>query len=354
MLLFFPLAYILKSISYSNPNFSEWYSTKIYPLISIPINYVTSIFSFSLAEVLIILVILTVIIYIILYIIKFIKYKNQRKSNTLKLILNFLCACSTIYFIFIIFTGINYNRLTFADKSGLTIKPSSKSELIILCNELIKQANTLRTQVEVDDNSIMKLNSNYNTAIEASIAYAKMSDEFETLLPNYGKPKPVFFSKLMSYANITGVFFPYTFEANVNTNIPNYSIPSTMCHELTHQRGYMREDEANFLAYLACLKSDKVEFKYSGVMLAYIHASNALYDIDKEAYIDLYSKLSEGVKIDLNYNNKYWDKFETKIAKISNEVNNVYLKINSQEDGVESYGRMVDLLLANYRKNNDI
>lgn len=347
ILLLLPIAYSLNFIAYKSINFSEWYAVKIYPFISLTINHITSLFSFSIAEFLVIFTFIAVITYIVLYIVKFIKYKFDRKINTIKFVLNPICIVSVIYFIFIIFCGTNYHRMTFAEKNGLKIIASPKNELIDLCTELAEQANVLRGQVEVDSNYIMKLGE-YDVSNEARITYAKMSDNFG-LIANYGSPKSVFFSKFMSYSNITGVFFPFTFEANVNVDIPPYSIPSTMCHELTHLRGYMREDEANFISYIACIQSDNIDFQYSGTMLAYIYASNALYKTDKDAYLEIKDKLNKDVKKDLTYNNVYWQQFDGGIANISNKVNDTYLKVNSQEDGVKSYGRIVDLLLANRR-----
>lgn len=69
----------------------------------------------------------------------------------------------------------------------------------------------------------------------------------------------------MSYLDISGIYCPFTFEANVNVHMNDVLIPVTMCHELSHLSGYMREDEANFIAFLACLQSDDPEFRYSGV-----------------------------------------------------------------------------------------
>ena len=151
----------------------------------------------------------------------------------------------------------------------------------------------------------------------------------------------------MSYTEITGIFFPFTLEANVNTSIPDFAIPYTMCHELTHLRGFMREDEANFIAYLACVEYDDIEFQYCGTMLALIHASNALYEQDRILYDEVRTTYGEGVLQDFKANNTYWSKYEdTVISTVSNQMNDSYLKANNQKDGVQSYGRMVDLLLA--------
>ena len=119
-----------------------------------------------------------------------------------------------------------------------------------------------------------------------------------------------------------------------------------MCHELTHLRGYMQEEEANFIAYLACRDSDDPEFQYSGTLLALICARNALYSADPEAYKAVHSLLDDGVRRDLQDRSAFWKQYDTPAADVAQNVNDGYLKLNQQPDGVKSYGRMVDLLLS--------
>ena len=130
----------------------------------------------------------------------------------------------------------------------------------------------------------------------------------------------------------------------------DYNIPATACHELSHLKGFAREDEANFIAYLACTASDNPEFNYSGAMLAYIHANNALYGAGEvELYREIRDSLCDTAKRDLIANSAFWDQYEGKVAEVSTQVNNSYLQLNNQSDGVKSYGRVVDLLLAMMR-----
>jgi hypothetical protein len=157
----------------------------------------------------------------------------------------------------------------------------------------------------------------------------------------------------MSTTEITGVFFPFTMEANVNVDIPDYTIAATMMHELAHLRGFMREDEANYLSYLAGMKSDNIELQYSSTMLALVYAGNALYSQNPDLYFIIRDQYSEGVLKDIRANSEYWTQYEdTVVSTISNKVNDTYLKANNQEDGVKSYGRMLDLLLAKYREEH--
>jgi hypothetical protein len=187
----------------------------------------------------------------------------------------------------------------------------------------------------------------------AQSSYQPLAATYPSLGGYTARPKPVRLSRGMSYLDITGVYTFYTTEANVNVDVPAYSIPVTMLHELAHFKGYMREEEANFLAYLACTQSDNEDFAYSGTMLAMIHSTNALYSADRQRYDAVMSQLSDGVWRDLAANSAYWKQFEGPVAEVSSKVNDVYLRSNKQEAGVKSYGQMVDLLLANSRKQND-
>jgi hypothetical protein len=110
----------------------------------------------------------------------------------------------------------------------------------------------------------------------------------------------------------------------------------------------MREDEANFIGYLACVGSDNQAFRYSGYLTGWVYAGNALARVDMDAYVELSDRLSLQAKIDLQQNNEFWDRYEGKVAEASTKMNDTYLKANSQTDGVKSYGRMVDLMLAYY------
>ncbi len=351
LLLFAPAALALSVISTYFPAFSEWYANHIYPVLSLSVNFVTSLVPFSIAEFIVYTLPLLALFFLIRFVIRLIRRRPNRGAAAVKGFINLICAAGVVYFLFVISCGINYNRYTFAQTSGLQIQPSSKAELTALCNSLADEVNAFRTKVKIDQNGVMKLsNPNFTqTAKEAEAAYDKIHIQYPLLRAGYGAPKPVLASRLMSHANITGIFFPFTFEANVNDNIPEYSIPVTMGHELSHLRGYMREDEANFIGYLICENSGNPDFEYSGKMLAFIYASNALYDTDRDAAGQVYARLSEGVQRDLNANSAYWKQFEGPVAQVSSAVNDSYLKANRQEDGVKSYGRMVDLLLAEYR-----
>ena len=154
----------------------------------------------------------------------------------------------------------------------------------------------------------------------------------------------------MSYADIAGMYFPFTVESNINVDGPFFTIPATMGHEMAHQCGFMREDEANFIGYLACKDASDPLTRYSGYSLAYDYALSALVKADRDTAVAVNDGLSEEVKADRRARAEYLKHFEGPVAEASNAANNAYLKANQQQDGTRSYGRMVDLLLAEARQ----
>ena len=180
-----------------------------------------------------------------------------------------------------------------------------------------------------------------------------LGTEYPQLSGYYPQPKPVLVSWILAVQQLCGIYSPFTVEANYNWQMTGYNIPHTLCHELSHLRGFMREDEANFIGYLACIRSQETFFQYSGYLMGWVHAGNALAAQDWDSYMELHSKLSPQAVEDLQANNRYWDRYDSKVAEVANQINDTYLKLNDQEDGVKSYGRVVDLMLAYYRTQGE-
>jgi len=350
-----PISLLLTLLAKESSYFAEQiYAKHVYKWISQIISSITGILPFSLAELLIILLPVAFSVIIMRFILRILMEKDKRGEMLFKGFLNILCVGSVVLFLFTTLAGINYYRASFGIYSNLEIRDSSVDELYSLTEILTLEANQLRVQTtQTDENGVFKLSMvNIELAKLADHAYELLAEDYPILGGYYGAPKPILLSKAMSQTEITGVFIPFTMEANVNVDVPDYSIPATMLHELAHLRGFMREDEANFLSYLAGMKSDNVEIRYSSTMLALIISGNALYNQDTDLYFQIRELYSEDVLIDIRANSDYWQQYEdTVISTISNKINDTYLKANAQTDGVKSYGRMLDLLLAKYRQD---
>lgn len=349
-----PIGIILFLLAAYQKNFIEsYYSNSVYKILGQIISNITGVFPFSLGE-LTIVALAIFLLYKISRIVMLLLVSNKKKSVIYNALLNMFKYITITYIIFIFIWGFNYHRLPFADIAGLEIKPASIEDLKQLCEILVNQANNLK-----DTSFPEKVNSNAKNYVypdvfkRAPLGYIEASKKYPQLSGKYGSPKSVLMSEFLSYAGIAGIYFPFTGEANVNTKIPYFMLPNTTCHEMAHQRGFAREDEANYIAYLTCMANPNSDFKYSGTMLALIYSMNALQKYDMNSFNELTSKYSDDVKQDLLNLNLFWAKYDGPIERTSDKINNAYLKANLQKDGIHSYGRMVDLLIAGQKKDSN-
>lgn len=349
LLLLLPAAFFLDLAAKSSPHFAEWYAVTIYPVYARFFSAITGWIPFSVGELCLVLLILFLLVYLTRNIYRLIRYNENRFERAVRFISVPLLIAVSISFLCVTNYGTNHRRYSFAAVSGLEVRPSSVEELYELCVQLTLLTSAMREQVHEDENGVFTLEEDvWATADRAKEHFNGLHDYFPTLYTT-GTPKPVFASEVMSYLDISGIYCPFTFEANVNVHMDDSAVPFTMCHELSHLSGYMREDEANFIAFLACMRHEDPEFNYSGAFLAMIHTSNALFAADLDLWRQADALKSDAVRRDVASNNAYWQQYDTPVAEVSNKVNDTYLKANGQEQGVKSYGRMVDLLLAYYR-----
>lgn len=185
-------------------------------------------------------------------------------------------------------------------------------------------------------------------------AMEKLGQRYHRLSGHYPFPKPILNTWLLSVQQTTGVYSPFTVEANYNRDIAYYDIPFTICHELSHLRGYMQEEEANFIGVLATIGADDLYFNYSGYVSAWVYAGNALARIDSTAFATLYARINTRTRQDMLYNNAYWKQFEGKPAEAHEQLNDAYLKMQGQATGVRSYGHVTDLMLEYFAKNGTL
>jgi hypothetical protein len=177
-------------------------------------------------------------------------------------------------------------------------------------------------------------------------AYDKFADEYGVVNNFKSRLKPVMLSKAMSYTHITGVYSFFTGEANINVDFPDYTIPFTAAHELAHQRGIARENEANMVAFLVCINSDDAYIRYSAYVNMYEYVTNALYSADNSLYVKAVGILDYRIRAEQVAYNQFFKQYAYSVSsKVSGAVNDTYLKSQGTEGRV-SYGMVVDLTVA--------
>ncbi|MDX1388567.1 MAG: DUF3810 domain-containing protein, partial [Acidobacteriota bacterium] len=348
-----PVGVLLQLAAWSMPGAVERvYSTTLYPVIALSLTLFTGWFAFSLAEMALIAILIWGTIEIARRAFWLVTRRRSVRNLLLHAVLTSAAVAGFVYVGLLAVWGLNNHRITFADSSSLDSSPASIDELRTVCVALIDRANALREQVGEDDRGVMVLHGGRSKTLErAALGFRGLGRVYPVLDERLGgRPKEVRVSAVMSYLGVSGIHAPFTAEPNVNMDIPDSELPLTASHEMAHHMGFAREDEANFIGYLACRNHPDVDFRYSGVLGATQYCLAAVSRADREAVDDLYETLADGVKRDWKSESDFWSRYETPVREVSSRVNDAYLKSQGQTAGVQSYGRMVDLLIAEHRR----
>jgi hypothetical protein len=330
-----------------SPEFSDFFNKNVSPFIRVPLAMLTGWIPFSLAELLLLFSPFAVIALVTLGIKKY-------SSSWRHIAVYCLTIVSLAAYVFSTFTlGFvpAYRGSTLDQKMGLDKQPVSADELYDTAAIVVEELNKLQSKISYSESSDFSVMPYGYDELNRKLldAYEKASEEYDFIKTFDSRVKRVMLSEPMTYTHISGVYTFFTGEANLNTNFPDYTLPFTAAHELAHQRGFAREDEANFIAFLVCISSDDDYIRYSGYLNLYEYLAGPLSRANKDYYSTIYYYVPENTILEMRAYSKFFDKYRENIAeKVSESVNNSFLTINGTE-GTKSYGMVVDLAVAFYK-----
>jgi hypothetical protein len=276
--------------------------------------------------------------------------RGRRRAVLVSTLADAWAAAGALYLAFVVLWGLNYRRPPYAALAGLDARPATVGELVAVCERLISETNHARAGLPEDAAGVVRLADGRPGALRRAPTGYGEAARIEPVLAGASAPaKPVIISTVLSYLGISGIFSPFTGEANVNMTLPDPDVPFAACHELAHARGFAREDEANYVGYLACTRHPDGDFRYSGLLAASVYAMNELARVDRQGHMRLDARRAPGVRRDLAALVAWAERYRGPAERVSQAVNNAYLKTQGQKEGVRSYGRMVDLLIAEER-----
>lgn len=344
------LCFVLHMVCCLSASFADFFSDTVCALFRFLMAKATGWIPFSLGELIVIMLPIVLIVMVGFSIWMTKHYSAKLYCRTLAGMLSVLFS---LYSLFVLTLAPGYQSSTLDQKMHLDRQAVTADELLETAAILRDKANAELEAVlfrhgtfSVMPYSLDEMNEKLNDAYEKT---AKKYDFLQNFRSNI---KFVMLSEPMSYTHITGVYSFYTGEANLNINFPDYSLPYTAAHELAHQRGIAREDEANFVAFLACKESDDPYIRYSGYVNLLEYVMNALYRADAGKHSALYHSLDYRVKYEFAAQSNFFEQYRDSVAAdISSSVNNAYLQSQGQTAGTGSYGLVVDLAVAYYKAN---
>ncbi len=331
-----------------SPAFADWFNRTVSPVFRFLLAKLTGWLPFSVAELCILLIPLAAAVLIV------IAYRHYCNSwrNTLVYIGIILSLVCIVLNLFVWTFAAGYHGYTLDHKLGLERRPVSAEELYDTAEILAAELSCLADEITYQPNGASVMPYSVSEMNDKLIdAYDRVCEQYDFLDHFSSRLKPVMLSDPMSYTHITGVYTFFTGEANINVNFPDYTIPHTAAHELAHQRGVAREDEANFVAFLVCMASDDPYIRYSGVLNTYEFVMSALYAADYEGYAEIRQSVPEEIHGEQAAYSAFFDKYRDNLAaSVTGATNDAYLKGQGSSAGTRSYSMVVDLAVAYYRK----
>ncbi len=257
--------------------------------------------------------------------------------------------------------ALNHYAPPLSDELGLKTHESSAEQLAEATWYYLGQAAQLAPQVPRTGEGHLADQDFYELGAIAGAAYGPLEGRYDVF--SDGSHAPVkallLWGEPHLYLGYVGIFMPVTGESSVAYNCANADRPFTMCHEAAHRLGIASEEEANFAAFLACDASDDVRFRYSGYYNAFSYCYSALYRADPELAGQLLEDAMDGdnvlgvalVLTDSSDTRAHYDAYEGSLEDVGDAVNNTYLRGFGEEAGVQSYGIVVDYLIAWYEQD---
>lgn len=327
-----------------SPPLSDFFSENISPAIRGVMTFLSGAFPFSLYEALLLSVPILIFLFIWLFL------GGKRSFGR---IVSFLLSCFIIgTSLFVFSTAPGYFGTSVADRLSLdgdcVTSEDMADALEYLVGEIGKILETESFATLESGETLMEGNI-FDVSRKVVAAYGEMPSEFSFIKNVRSAAKPAVTGEVMTYLHLAGIYTAFTGEITVNTEYPDFIVVSTVAHEMAHQRGIAKEDEANFIAFAVLDSSTDPYLRYSGLLDAYSAVAGDLAASDYESYREIASRLPRRAKRELAAYGDFFDKYRDSTAsKVSNAANDAFLKSQGTE-GTVAYS-LSSRLIAAYLK----
>lgn len=325
--------------------FSDFFNRYISGAFRFALAKLTGWFPFSLAETLIFLS-PVLVIFLSVWLIRL---SGKGRRETWRCVTGLISALCLVFCMFTLNFAPGYRGSSLGEKLNLSDRAVTADELYDTISIVIDNVNSEAENVKYTFSGASVIPFDYfRLSDELNSAYRAFHEKYDIMNTFDSRVKPLVISPLMTYTHISGIYTYFTGEANLNTNYPDYVNVYTAAHEMAHQRGAARENEANFAAFLVCIGSDNEYVRYSGYLSMYSYLASALYSASPELYSKAYEQLCREARYELRAYSSFFDKYRDSTAsQVSDAFNDAYLQSQGTQGSV-SYGLVVDLAVSYY------
>jgi hypothetical protein len=323
------------------------YSTGLYPVIARLQRLLFGWIPFSIGD-LFYAVTAVWLLYSLFFLIRNLALRQAGKEYLLSVGRRIVFYLLLLYVVFNISWGLNYDRKGIADQLQLQVQPYSTAELSDMVKLMVIRLNDLDSLAHADRAALASHRHLFEGAIASYKDLSARDPRFAYPLPSV---KSSIFSIIGSYLGFSGYYNPFSGEAQLNITVPLFSQPYTTCHEIGHQLGYAKENEANFAGFLSARSSADPSFRYSVYFELYLYAARELYERDSSQLKPLKEQLHPSIRKDFRELQAFMIKYRNPLEPVIGRLYGRYLKANRQPQGMHTYNEVVAWLIAYYKKN---
>ncbi|RKM58880.1 DUF3810 domain-containing protein [Butyrivibrio sp. CB08] len=351
----------LNVAAWISTGFSDLYTKKIFMVIMEKYGRLTSRAPFSVGEIMLIvcfLLVLALLAYLVLWLISGIRSAFGKRDSSFSKVFGKIMAVFLSFVVLLMtlncFILYHCSQVAVAEnhRDDYTVE-----ELAALRDFLVTKCNKMAEEMPRDKKGNVVYEGDMKEMAKASMK--NLEGSYDRLGGFYVTPKELTFSGFMSQQYMQGYYFPFSMEANINKEMYIMNKPFTMCHELSHTHGYIYEDEANFLGFLGCVKSEDEIFNYSGYLGVLAYVNNDFYKSVSEEEYKSHVAISKRVRYDSQFlTDEAWEEVEKRaildtetVKKAADTFIDTNLKANGISSGKASYSHVVGLLLDYYSEN---
>jgi hypothetical protein len=248
---------------------------------------------------------------------------------------NCLTAAKTaavVYLLFLALWGLNYRRVPLEQKLDYDRSRLTRDAALSFANTAVAAINAGYSGGHISPPNLGGLETSFADTQKALGA---------TRIAVAGKPKRSLLTWYFKRAAVDGMTNPFFLEIIVNTDVLDFERPFVVAHEWAHLAGYANEAEANFVAWLTCVRGDPPA-RYSGWLAAYEHAMQALPPADRVSV----KPLDMGPLQDLRAASARYARSSKVVRNAARGVYDEYLRANRVAEGIGSYDAVVRLMVG--------
>ena len=358
MLILWVLTLAVAACTILIPGAGDWFIDNVTPLMVASYSRLTGLAGFSVGEIMIIIAAVLIVMTVLGSIVLIFLFRREGFRKFMKgLYKTDVCIITVVCLIMSVNCVALYQGSTMDSNPDVETRQYTTTELYTLRNYIVSKCNEYSQYVTRGEDGYAIYYGDLQET--AKNAMHNLAERYPRLAGYYPDVKPMMFSLLMCQADMEGYYFPFSMEANVNSMMYVVNMPEAYCHELSHLHGYILEDEANFLSFLACTGSEDPFFIYSGYMKVLNYVVNAFapytYTLTEEQKAEMvysnelvnYDNIFLTPDVQAEVESRKIISSET-VSEVSSTFTDTTLKMNGVSDGMASYGRVVALLLAYY------